>query len=84
MVYKILNGHVILEPEMLPKYHHERPRKCNSVPVGYENELTEPQARLQIVEPTFFYSIPALWNQHVSERQAKSPSVDTFKTYFDK
>ena len=45
MVYKILNGHVILEPEMLPKVLHKRSRKCNSETVGYEKELIEPQPR---------------------------------------
>ena len=84
MAYKILNGNVILEPEMLPKFRHSKMRICNSAPVGYQNQLIEPQATLHVTESTFFYSIPEIWNQRVTEKQAKSPSVDAFKAYFDK
>ena len=84
MAYKILNGLVILEPDMLPKFRHSKMRSCNSAPVGYQNQLIEPQATLHVTESTFFYSIPEIWNQRVTEQQAKSPSVDAFKAYFDK
>ena len=81
MAYKILNGHVILEPDMLPKFRHSKMRSCNSAPVGYQNQLIEPQATLHVTESTFFYSIPEIWNQRVTEQQAKSPSVSQSVSY---
>ena len=85
MVYKILNGHVILESELLPKFKNHPPmRECNYATVGRKNQLKEPQPNLQITENTFFFAIPKIWNQRVSEKQAEAPSVDNFKQYFDK
>ena len=69
MAYKILNGHVILNSELLPKYQNPRPmRECNFATVGPKYQLMEKQSRLKVTESTFFYSIPTIWNQRVSER----------------
>ena len=83
MAYKIINGLVILEPKSLPKFTSKRmQRGCNFAKVGIENQLLEPQARLNLTEKTFFYSIPKLWNQMVTPEQASAPSVDAFKQHF--
>ena len=85
MVYKILNGHVILESEMLPKFNNVRPiRECNAPTVGHEYHLKEPPEGLQTTQNTFFFSIPKIWNQKVTEEQARAPSVDAFKTRLSK
>ena len=85
MAYKILNGQVILEDNMLPKMSYKRPsRFCNALKVGVENQLVEPQPRLKVVGKTFFFNVPALWNERVTPEQAKSPSVDSFKAYFQR
>ena len=53
MAYKIINGHVILEPTMLPKFDNHRPlRQCNGVKVGSKNQLAEPQSRLEVTGST--------------------------------
>ena len=84
MAYKILNGLVILEPNMLPKYRSKKyERQCNAPNVGFENLLIEPEARLHDTEKTFFYSIPKIWNQTVTVSQAKAPSADAFKKHFN-
>ena len=84
MAYKILKGHVILGSDMLPKSKSKRTqRKCNAPNVGFENILFEPEARLQTIEKTFFYSTPKLWNKIVTASQAQAPSVDSFKKHFD-
>ena len=79
MAFKILNNHVILEPDLLPKTPNPRPeRVCK----GNSNQLAEPQARLDTTSATFFYSTPKLWNNQISSTQAKSPSVDAFQSKF--
>ena len=64
MAYKIINGHLILEPNMMPKFQNQRPqRECNGVKVGSNNKLFEPQSRLEVIGSTFFYetlSLPLL------------------------
>ena len=83
MAYKIINGYVILDSNLLPKFKNFGPlRQCNSANVGYANQLIEPSAILQIIEHTFFYSVPKTWNETVSPAQAQAPSVDAFKGHF--
>ena len=85
MTYKIINGHVILDPEMMPRANYQRPtRKCNEVKVGYENQLVEPSSRTDIAENTFFFAAPKIWNNSVSSLQANAPSVEAFKCHFKK
>ena len=82
MAYKILNGHVILEPEMLPKLNTQRPvRECSSVKVGPKNQLVEPHARLDTSGSTFFYQTPKLWNNNVSPSQANAANINAFKRH---
>ena len=76
MAYKIINVHVILNSSMLPKFNNKRTeRECNFSKVGIENQLIEPQSRLQITGKTFFYSIPKKCNQNLTPSQARAPSV---------
>ena len=83
MAYKILNGKVILEPTMLPKMKSFCPtRQCNGPRVGVENQLMEPQPRLDVTANTFFFSTPKIWNNLVTPKQANAPSADAFKTHF--
>ena len=83
MAYKILNGHVILEPNMLPKFNSKRTqRKCNFSKVGIDYQLIEKQSRLETTGKTFFFSIPKIWNQKVTPAQARAPSIDAFKQHF--
>ena len=83
MAYKIINGHLILQPNMLPKFINKRTqRECNFAKVGLENQLIEPPSRLDLTGKTFFYSIPKIWNQKVTHSQAKAPSIDAFKQHF--
>ena len=83
MAYKILNNHVIIPPEALPKVNHSRPiRKCNEPSVGKQHVLAEPLSRLKYTRKTFFYHVPKLWNDNVSPEQANAPSVDSFKLHF--
>ena len=83
MAYKILNEKVILEQNMLPKMKFQRLRRqCNESRVGAQNQLVEPQPRLDVTASTFFYSIPKIWNNSVTPKQANAPSVDAFKTHF--
>ena len=83
MAYKILNNKVILNPESLPKKQYARPpRSCNLATVGAGNELEVPDARLDTTRNTFFFSVPALWNNLVSPEQANAPSVEAFKRHF--
>ena len=85
MAYKIINGHVILESQMLPKSTHQRPlRECNAPKVGFEHNLFEPEPSLQTVDSTFFYSTPKIWNSNVESCQAKAPSIEAFKQHFKK
>ena len=57
-------------------------RECNSVKVGKENHLEEIISDLKISGYTFSLSVPKIWNETISEKQAKAPSVDAFKRYF--
>ena len=55
MAYKIINGIVILDPKSLPKFISKRmQRGCNFAKVGIENQLLEPQARLDLTEKNIF------------------------------
>ena len=84
MAYKIINRHVILEPDLLPKAKYKRPmRQCNEATVGVKHELVEPRSRLDVTGCTFFYTTPNLWNK-MAEKQATAPSIDSFKSYFKK
>ena len=79
MAYKILNNHVILTPDYLPKNRSGRPtRKI----IDQEYLLEEKYSRIYEIQKTFFYSVPKLWNNTVSAKQAKAPNVDNFKKYF--
>ena len=85
MAYKIINGCVILDPDLLPKFNKCRPmRQCNSVKVGKEFQLIEPSPELKITGYTFFLSIPKIWNETISPEQAKAPSAEAFKKHFCK
>ena len=83
MAYKIINNEVILDTNMLPKFdENQKQRQCNAPNVGIKNQLIEPRPILQGTAKTFFYSIQKMWNQRITESQAKSPSVDAFRHYF--
>ena len=85
MAFKIINGLVILEPNMMPKIQKQSKfRQCNEAKVGFKNQLEEPQSRLKIVNKTFFYSTPTLWNHSIGPTQANAPSVEAFKQHFRK
>ena len=63
MAFKIINGHVILEPNLLPKQTNHRPmRQCNSKYDVKQNQLVESKSNIKIAGNTFFYSVPRLWN----------------------
>ena len=82
MAFKIINGEVILPPDLLPRASTSYPRKCKEPLVGSVNSLYEPRARLLATERTFFYSAPKLWNNQVTSAQANAPSLDSFKSHF--
>ena len=83
MAYKILNGYVILDQNLLPKFRNYGPtRQCNTANVGFRNQLVEPTSRLKVTEHTFFYSVQKSWNQTVFPKQANAPSVEAFKSHF--
>ena len=83
MAYKILNGYVILNRNLLPKFRNYGPtRQCNTANVGFRNQLIEPTSRLKVTEHTFFYSVQKSWNQTVFPKQANAPSVEAFKSHF--
>ena len=85
MVYKILNNHVILSSNTLPRApSHRTPRNCNEPKVGSINQLSEPYSRLLTTGKTFFYSAPSLWNNTVTPEQANAPSCDAFKKIISK
>ena len=82
MVYKIINGKVILPPDCPPPVNHNRPtRGCSEVPVGAVNQLVERPTRLITTAKTFFYSAPQLWNMKVTPSRANAPSIDSFKNH---
>ena len=79
MAYKIVTNKVILTPDYLPKNITNHPtRKL----INKEYLLELKHSRLDQVQKTFFYSVPALWNNTVTAEQAKSKNVDSFKKYF--
>ena len=85
MAYKIINGHVILPPDLLPGPTINRPvRSCNQARVGPVHQLAEPHSKNKIQNPaeTFFFAVPKLWNARISPEQAAAPSVDSFKNFF--
>ena len=83
MAYKILNNHVIIPPEALPKANQRRPiRKCNEPSVGKQHMLAEQYTRLTNTSKTFFYHVPKLWNEKVTPLQANATSIDSFKQHF--
>ena len=85
MAYKIINGHMILSPDLLPKINNHRPsRQCNSAKVGPHNQLLEQSTRLDVTANTFFYAAPKLWNSNVTPTQANAPSIDAFRRHFEK
>ena len=85
MAYKIINGHVILDPKMMPRIEYQRLyRKCNETKVGYQNQLIEPPCTIEVAQKTLFFSTPNLWNNGVSSLQANAPSVEAFKHHFKK
>ena len=83
MTYKIINGLVILNPNLLPKLKNSRPiRECNFAKVGHENQLLEQTSRLKVIGNTFFFSIKKIWNETITPQQAKAPSIEAFKQHF--
>ena len=83
MAFKILNDFVILDKDSLPKKHHFRPsRKCSDVLPGPDYQLEEPFARIKTVQNTFYFDVPKLWNITVTQKQASSSTIDSFKSYF--
>ena len=44
----------------------------------------EPISKLKVTGHTFFYSIPEMWNQFITPKQAKAPSVEAFQRHFEK
>ena len=79
MAYKILNNHVILTPDYLPKNKSDRPtRKI----IDQEYLLEEKHSRIDEIQKTFFYFVSNLWNNTVSAKQSKAPNVDNFKKCF--
>ena len=83
MAYKILSGNSILESNMLPKTQFQRPtRHCYEANVGFENQLMEPQPRLDVTASTFFFSTPKIWNNLVTPKQANTLNADAFKRHF--
>ena len=85
MAYNLLNGHLILEPTMIPKMKYKRPvRQCNEVKVGTANQLMEPESDLDVTKSTFFFATPKMWNDSISPSQANAPSVKAFKRHFKK
>ena len=85
MAYKIINGHVKLDPKMIPRLEYQRlSRKCNEAKVGFQNQLNEPPCTIEVAQKTFFFETPKLWNDRVSPLQANAPSVEAFKQHFKK
>ena len=82
MAFKILNGGVILPPDVLPRAVSCRARSCNEPNVGEVNKLHEPRARLITTGRTFVYSAPRLWNEKVTPAQANAKTLESFKDYF--
>ena len=82
MVYKILNGHVIIYSESLPSYatNNRSSRRCTEPQVGDSNRLQEPLSRKNNTGKTFFYSSPKLWNEIVPETQANAPVLIRSRT----
>ena len=84
MAFKIIKGHIILEPEMLPMTDSKYPsRKCKGIKYP-DTQLIEPYSRLDNTQTTFFYATPKLWNSTVTEALAEAPSIDAFKNNLKK
>ena len=74
MAFKILNGHVILEPDLLPpKTFIQKTRNEN------RDQLEVPFSKIDNAKKTFFYDVPSLWNSQISAEQANAPSIEAFK-----
>ena len=84
MAYKIINGYVILDQDMLPNHNPRLFRSCNIPNVGKKNQLFEPQPRLQVSGQTYFFNVPNLWNSLITPSQANAPSVKAFQQHFKK
>ena len=85
MAYKIINNHVIIPPNLVPRMTSSRPtRKCQEATVGTEHLLVEPLSRLDNTGKTFFFAVQQIWNRTVTPQQAKAPSVDAFWNHFSK
>ena len=84
MAFKIINGYVILESDMLPKSKSKQPfRKCKGIKFP-EYQLIETFSTIDNAQSTFFYAIPKLWNETVTEALANAPSIDAFKNHLKK
>ena len=81
MAYKILNNHVIIKPDQLPKKKGNRATRTN---VEKEHLLEEKFSRLIGTEKTFFFSVPTLWNNVITATHATAPSIDAFKNHFSR
>ena len=81
MIYKIINNHVIINSDTLPKPNRST-RTCNEKKVGAQNQLLEPIAKFINSGNTFFYQGPRLWNTLVSPEQANAPNIEAFQQYF--
>ena len=85
MAFTIINGYVILEPNLLPKQINHRPmRQCSSKYDDKQNQLLEVESKIKMAGYTVFYSVPKLWNKRITRKQANAPSVEAFKQYFHK
>ena len=80
MAFKILNKLVILTPDTLPRKFPARPTRMTN---DSKYLLEEPFARLSVIQNTFFYSVPRLWNSRITQPQANASSVNSFKSYFN-
>ena len=85
MAYKIIKGHVILDPNMLPMTQSKQPdRKCKGKILQSQYQLEEPLSKVEMSGKTFFYAVPSLWNSNITDSQAKALSLEAFKQQFKK
>ena len=71
--------HSILTPNCLPK----KRQTCLTIKnIRQKSLLEETHSMLVIAQKTLFYSVPILWNNLVSTKQAMAPSIEGFKKYF--
>ena len=52
------------------------------IKIDTQNQIFEPQAKLDVTKTTFFYITPKLWNYNVTATQAQSKDADAFRRYF--